>query len=229
VSDERAPGYPICPVCGEDLAACPYCLHFDEENEDCRHPLARQLFPPADSQALCPEHRSRLRPVRRRAPLHPALRLLLPAGGLFALLFTASLAVSPPPESSPTLVLVVISPYREARVGRPLPIWLEVYNRARQPSPPISVRLPASFLGGFHWSPEDFRPRPQGAELRAGEWRLGFPPVPGREQRLIRLWLTPRGPGRRELTVKLFAGESDLQGQVKVPLRIRPGLKERSR
>ena len=222
LSDSRSPSYPICPVCEENLAACPYCRHFDQEKEDCLHPLGASLFPPPEGQTLCPEHRSRLRAARRRASLHPALRLLLVGGGLFALLFGASLAVSPPLEPAPTLQLAVVSPYRESWVGRPLLIWFEVYNRSRDDSSPIYLRLPEAFLEGFTWSAEEFRPRPEGAELRGGEWRLTFPRLGGQKQRLIRLKLTPREPGMRELTVRLFSGERDLQGQVKLPLRVLP-------
>ena len=223
-TDDRAPGYPSCPVCEEDLAACPYCSHFDQENEDCLHPLASQLFPPRKGQRLCPQHHSRLLATRGELSLHPALRLLLLGGGLFALLLVASVAVSPPPEVAPALQLAVVTPYREAVAGRPLLIWIEIHNRSQEASLPISLRLPTAFLEGFAWSPEQFRPRPRRVEERGEEWRLSFPRVRGQEQLLVRLKLTPRQPGMRELTVKLFAGEREFQGQVKAPLRVLPVL-----
>ena len=223
LNDDQAPGYPICTGCEENLSGCPYCLHFAPEREECAHPEAPLPFSPLAARAICPKHEPRLQEESRKLPLHPALRVLLLAAGPFVLFLLVSSKVMPPADPVPQLQLAVEIANRKLSIRQVLLAKMEIYNRTGRVSAPFSLRLPPESLANFDWSKAKIQPAPTRPVASRGERRLYYNGIqPGDVPKVVLLKLPLLRPRPCDLTAKLFIGEDDLQGQVKIPVPIRP-------
>jgi len=226
VNDTRAPDYPFCVGCQDNLAKCGYCTWFDDERGECTNPAVSGLFEVnEDATPPCGYHspRASLR-MGRRAGL--PLVWVAVAAAVFALAYAVTRLLGSPPadfveETRPELELSVEGPAEGVVAGQECRVEAVIYNTSR---PIISgVRLEVARESLERAFLRQVVPAPS-RRSRVGKWEvLAYPPMNPLERRRIGLTLVPKEAGIFYLTLRLVSGESaDVEhGIAELPIDVR--------
>lgn len=220
INDARAPGYPFCVGCQDNLARCGHCRWFDGEAVVCTHPLAGGVFEVGEAATPPCGYHSPRETVRVRRWAVPILVSAALAGALLALGYGLLGLFRQPPEVRPTpqLELAVEADYRGAVVGKPYMVQVLVYNDSDRPVEKIRLEIAKESLDTLYLS--EVMPEPVGRG-ESDRWRvLSYPPLNPRERRRIAIVLVPRQAGPQHLVVRLRSGEETYHGRCDLPIMV---------
>lgn len=220
INSTRAPGYPFCLGCQENLARCGYCRFFDEESAVCTHPLMAGVFEvSADATPPCAHHTSRKDLQIRRRWIAVLVGAAM-AAAVFALgygllgLFSEPAPVGPKPK----LELAVEADYRAPVVGEPYTVEVLIYNRSGAVVEDIGLGIRKDSLDALYM--RAVRPKPVDA-YDQGDWRvLSYPDINPWERRRVALELVPKRVGIAHLVVRLRSGEKESHGECDLPITV---------
>ena len=223
LSDTRAPGYPFCSGCQDNLAKCGYCRWLDHNTLICLHPLVAGVFEVTEEATPpCAYHTPGegilVRRRSHRLLLWPAL-----AGAVFVLVYGAARMLWPasPPRHAgplPALELAVEADYRGAVVGETYSVMALLYNASDAPANDIRLEIAHESLSALDL--REVRPQPL-QQAESGNWRLLlYPTLHPRERRRIALELIPREAGTFHFIVRLRSGEGAYHGMADMPITV---------
>ncbi len=223
-NDTRAPGYPFCVGCQDNLARCGYCQWFDDSAAVCTHPLVAGVFevseeatPPCGYHAPSQTVRVRRWGVQVLVGLGLAAAVFALGYGLMGLLGTP-----PPPPPPAEVEWAIEADIRGAVVGEPYTVTALIRNPTALVVTGVQLEIAQESLDVFYL--REVRPEPL-ARDRAGKWRvLTYPDLHPLEQRRIALELVPRmAPPEDEslhLVVRLTSGDGEFHGQADLPIKV---------
>jgi len=226
VNDTRAPDYPFCIGCQENLARCGYCQWFDDQAALCGRPEAAGAFEVSqEATPPCSYYGPRRDiQVRREGRLAIWVAMGL-AAAVFALGYGLLRLVLPgqaPARPRGALELAVEADYRGATVGETYPVIAEIYNTSDVVVSDVRFEIGKEFLSQFEV--EGITPAPVRVG-QSGEWQvLFYPELNPREQRTIRLDLEPRKAGTFHLVAQLASSGGTYHGRADLPVVVKaPG------
>ncbi len=226
INDTRAPGYPFCVGCQDNLARCGYCQWFDDSAVVCTHPLVAGVFevseeatPPCGYHAPSQTLRVRRWGVRVLVGLGLAAAVFALGYGLMGLFEKAP----PPPPPPANLEWAIEADIRGAVVGKTYTVTVLIRNPTKIVVTGVQLEIAQKSLDVFFL--QEVRPEPL-ARSRAGEWRVyTYPELHPLEQRRIALELVPRivpqDDGGVHLMVRLRSGDGQYHhGQADLPIKV---------
>lgn len=225
INDTRAPDYPFCVGCQENLARCGYCRWFDDQTGACtQYAIAGEFEVGPDATPLCgyhtPRHVVRLRPGRMLT-LGVAVGLAL---ALLTVLAAVMVGLRPPREEQKPkaqLRLAVEADYRDARVGQPWTVTLEVYNSSEEAAAEdVRVRVIQEPAGWFELGKVEPEPVSRETPQQRKVEELGLPTINRLQRLTLRLHLTPVAAGAHHLKVQLFSSGSIYHGTADLPIKV---------
>lgn len=221
-NDTRAPDYPFCVGCQDNLAKCGYCQWFEGRAGVCANAAAagkfdvgRDATPPCDEHTPRPALRARL---DRRLALLAVIGL---AAAMFALAYGFVKVMQGPPVRPPEakLQLAVEADYRGATLGRAYTVTAEIYNTSGVAATDIRFEIAKESLEQFEL--QQVVPQPTGT-TQSGEWRvLFYPQMAPLEQRRIALHLIPKAAGTFHLTLQVASTGNVEHGRADLPIRVK--------
>jgi hypothetical protein len=219
VNDTRAPDYPFCVGCQNNLATCGYCRWFNDEAGVCTSPSVAGVFDVSeDSAPPCGCHTPRDAVLVRRWGRWALVAVGL-ATALFALGYAVSRALVPaagPPRSPAELQWDIAADYRGAAVGEPYTVMAQFYNRSDQTIEGVRFEIDQQSLEKFDL--RSVRPGPSGRD-QSERWQgLCYPDMHPRERRTIALELVPKSAGTFHLIVRLISGDQVYHGMADLPI-----------
>jgi len=223
LNDTRAPDYPFCVGCQENLAKCGYCHWFDDRAGVCGNAgvvgefeVSREAAPP------CGYHAPRMALRARREGRLALIVVLGLAAAVFALgygFFKLLQPIAPPPTPAGELQLAVEADYRGATVGRAYTVHVEIYNASDAVATSVRFEIAREFLNQFVL--QRVTPRPSGV-TQSSQWHvLYYPEMHPREQRTVALELVPRQSGTFHLRLQVTSSGSAKHGMADLPIRVR--------
>jgi hypothetical protein len=222
-NDSRAPDYPFCVGCQENLAKCGYCHWFDERAVECTNAAVAGEFEVGSEVAPpCGYHTPR---VVLRAKREGRLALVVVLGlaaAVFALgygFFKLLQPIAPPPSPKGQIQLAVEADYRGAAVGQTFKVTAQIYNASDEVASGVRFEIEKRFLEQFRLA--QVTPRPTG-ETQSAKWHvMYYPEMNPREQRTIILELVPKRSGTFHLVLQVTSGESAKHGMADLPIRVK--------
>ena len=218
VNDTRAPEYPFCLGCQDNLARCGYCRWFDAATGLCTHPIVSGLFEVSESATPpCVYHDPSDRVLARR----PLLKLVLVATAVAAaaiLLFgLAKLGLRGPavPEQA-DLGLLVEADYEGAVVGEQYTVTAWVYNTSAAPVTGVRFEIAKRSLEVFELL--SVEPATRRAEDH-GKWRaISYPALRPGDRRPVKMTLKPKKAGTLHIMVRLVSSGNMFHGLADLPV-----------
>lgn len=219
VNDTRAPDYPFCVGCQNNLATCGYCRWFDDQAGVCTSPSVAGVFDVSeDSAPPCGCHVPR-DAVQVRHWGRWALAVVGLITAVFALGYAISRALAPaaaPPSPRPELQWDVAADYRQAVAGETYTVMAQFYNRSDQTIEKVRFEIDQKLLEEFDL--RSVRPGPSGLEQSQHWHGLSYPDMHPRERRTIALELVPKSAGTFHLIVRVLSGENEYHGMADLPI-----------
>lgn len=219
INDTRAPDYPFCVGCQENLAKCGYCRWFDHEKVACTHPIVSGVFEVSENACPpCVYHTPDDRLLVRRRGVQVLVWALVVLG-LVAVGYGV-LRMGPARPSvqrpEPRLGLEVEAYYAAAVVGQPFTVSAVMYNTGEATAENVRFEIAQTSLQRFFL--RSVRPKPL-EDKEVGVWRvLRYPPLGPRERREIAIELVPREKGTFHLMARLVSGENVFHGVLDQPV-----------
>ena len=216
----RAPDYPFCVGCQDNLAKCGCCYWFETQIGACHHPTAAGVFEVSpEATPPCGYHEPRPSARRRKG----GLALTTAGAGLAAAVFVLGWGVmktlrpaAPAAAPAGDLQLLVEADYQGARVGELFPVVVQIYNSSAAVVEGVRLEVAKESLTGF----ELVRESPPGVAKQAGQWlALDYPRLGPHERRTITLELIPRRSGRQQFVVQLMS-EGGYHGRAELPIAV---------
>jgi hypothetical protein len=218
VNDIRAPGYPFCVGCRDNLAKCGYCRWFDNKSVVCTHPVVAGVFAVSETATPpCVYHTPKERVLTRRRG-RQVLAWVLLATAVFVLGYGVArlMQPGPPVAAAPMLELAVEADYGGAVVDQPYTVMVLIYNSSDVVAERVRFEIARRSLDEFHL--REVMPQPT-TELDRGQWRMfSYPPLNPRERRRIALTLVPTKAGKLDVVVRLVSGDGDYHGMADLPV-----------
>ena len=230
LNDTRAPDYPFCVGCQDNLAKCGYCRWFDGRAGACTRLGSSSVFEVGEDVAPpCGHHAPRaILLAKREGRWHLVIALGLVAA-VFALAYGVIRLLQPGPEPtgvSGELQLMVEADYRGAVAGRPYLVMAQIYNASDRIIKGVRLEVGKDFLKEL-----DLRrltPEPDRVHESA-QWRVfSYPEMHPRERRTIALELVPKRPGTFHLLARLTTDRGSYYGRADLPIRVRSGRPEQT-
>jgi len=220
LNDTRAPDYPFCVGCQDNLAKCGYCRWFDAEAAACRHPVVTGIFEVSETATPpCVYHGPDDRVVLKRRVLRGLAWVMIGVvtGALiFGLVRLRGPAVPPPVR----LELAVEADYIGAVVGEPYTVTAVMYNTSDAPAGGIRFEIAQSSLEEFKLL--SVTPAPA-AVVEHGRWEmLSYPALQPGERRRVGLALVPQRAGTLHVRVRLVSGDNIYHGMADLPVIVEP-------
>ncbi len=225
VNSTRAPDYPFCVGCQDNLAKCGYCRWYDEGRDACTHPIVADNYDVHEHATPPCGHHSPREAIRLPAWKPPRLVW----AGLVAAAFTVAYAVvrlfaplpTPQPPFSPDLQLAIEAGYDPAVVGRPHQLEIVVYNTSNRVVQGVRLEIAKESLAHFYL--REVRPSPiQRREI--SRWlTLTYPDMYPFERRRISISLVPSQPGTFDFIARLLSGEQRHHGIAHLPIAVQAG------
>ena len=226
-NDTRAPDYPFCADCQDNLAKCGYCRWFDDNAVSCTHPIVAGVFEVSRTATPPCVYHSPSEGILVRRPGWHRLGWILLAAAVVALGYGVARLFWSPAEKAPTLELAVEADYRGATVGEQYTVTALIYNASDVTAENLRFEISKKSLREFYLRPA--RPQPD-EESDCGLWyMLSYPPLSPRERRRIALDLVPRKSGTLHVVVRLVSGEHDYHGMADLPVTVRKKAAEPER
>jgi hypothetical protein len=228
LNDTRAPDYPFCVGCQDNLAKCGYCYWFDEQAGVCMHSAVGDAFEvSAAATPPCSYHAPRVA-LRVRREGRPALLLVVGVtAALFALAYGSFKLLGPGTSSGPppgNLQLSVEAGYENAIVGQPYLVTAEVYNISDVVVRNVRFEIAKASLAQLQL--RTVRPQPMKVD-QSRKWQvLVYPDMNPRQRRTITLELVPKKAGAQHLVLQLTSGPGAYHGMTDLPVLVcgrRPG------
>lgn len=223
VNDTRAPGYPFCVGCQDNLAKCGYCRWFDKDRVVCTHPVVAGVFEVSESATPpCVYHTPGQNVLVRRLGARSLVWVLLAAAlvtlgyGVVRLRWPA-----PPVQIKPTLELAVEADYGGAVVRSPYTVVAIVHNKSDITARKVRLDVSEELLRHFYLNA--VRPEPEpGSPRKAGDWRsFSYGDLSPRERRRVALELVPRDEGDFHIKVRLVSDDNAFHGVADLPVKVR--------
>lgn len=223
INDTRAPDYPFCVGCQENLAKCGYCQWFDDGAAACTDAaVAGEFEVSQEAVPPCGYHTPRLALRAKREGRLGLIVVLGLAAAVFALgygFFRLLQPVAPPPTPSGQLQLAVEADYRGAAVGAVYRVRAEIYNASDEVAGDVRFEISRDFLEQFVL--QQVTPRPTGM-AQSAQWQvMYYPEMHPREQRTMRLDLVPKKSGTFHLVLQVTSGSSAKHGMADLPIRVK--------
>jgi len=220
VNDTRAPGYPFCVGCRDNLAKCGYCRWFVKKRAACTHPVVAGVFEVSEAATPPCVYHAPAQDVLAGRPGVRSLVWVLVAAAVVALSYgvVRRMWPAPPVRVAPTLELAVESDYGGAVVGETYTVMAIVYNVSSVIAE--NVRLDVAEESLLHFYLDEVRPEPisRGA---AGKWRsLSYSFLSPHERRRIALELVPRKKGTWHIKVRLVSDDNIFHGVADLPVKV---------
>jgi len=220
-NDTRAPDYPFCVGCQDNLVKCGYCRWFSPETGVCTHPVVAGIFHVnASATPPCVYHTPAERVLASRRLFQGLVWVLIAIvmGALVYGLIRLRGPSAPPPAAN--LELEVQANYEGAVVGEPYRITAIADNRSSFAAGGVKLEISAGSLESFELL--SVEPKPEGTENR-GEWRiLRLSELRPLERRQIVLDVMPRQAGNLHMVLRLVSGENLFHGQLDLPVTVEP-------
>ncbi|MFB3881158.1 MAG: hypothetical protein ACE149_07835 [Armatimonadota bacterium] len=218
VSDTRAPGYPFCTGCQENLAKCGYCRWFATDTGLCAHPIVSGVFEVSDSATPpCVYHDPADRLLPRRRLLRFALWAAAFASIAILSLGLARMGSRPPalPEQA-DLGLVMEASYEGAVVGKQYTVRAVVFNSSDRPATGARLEIAQRTLEAFSL----VSVRPSGGEpATQGRWTVVSRLALGAgESRPVDIELKPKRTGTLHVMVRLVSSGNVFHGLADLPV-----------
>ena len=228
INETRAPDYPFCVGCQNNLAKCGYCRWFNDEAAVCTKAEVAGMFEVSeDATPPCGYHSPRESVVVRQRP-RPALVAVGLAAALFALGYALVwLLWMPTPTAAPQaeLELAIEADYRAAVLQEPYTVTALIYNPSDVVADGVRLEIRKDSLERFEL--RSVRPEPTWC-TESGQWRvLVYAGMHPRERRRIALDLIPLEAGSYHLVVALRSGESTYHGMADLPITVEAEARER--
>jgi hypothetical protein len=224
-NDTRAPDYPFCVGCQDNLVKCGYCRWFSRETGVCTHPVVAGIFRVnASATPPCVYHTPAERVLASRRLLQGLIWVLVAIViGALAYGLIRFRGPSPPPPAA-DLKLEVEASYEGAVADEPYRVTVIADNRSSFAARDVKLEISAGSLESFELL--SVEPKPEGTESR-GEWRiLRLSELRPLERRPIVLEVRPRQPGNLHLVLRLVSDENLFHGQLDLPVVVEPPKKE---
>jgi len=217
----RAPDYPFCAGCQNNLARCGYCRWFKDEAAVCTKAEVAGAFEVSDDATPpCGYHSPRGSVVVRQRP-QPALVAVGLAAALFVLGYAlVRLFWMPAPAAAPQseLELAIEADYSAAVLQEPYTVTALIYNPSDVVADRVRLEIRKDSLERFEL--HSVRPEPTWC-TESGQWRvLAYAGMYPRERRRIALELIPLEAGTHHLVVGLRSGEGTYHGMADLPITV---------
>lgn len=222
-NDTRAPDYPFCIGCQDNLAKCGYCRWFDDTGVLCTHPIVSGVFEvSATATPPCVYHTPNQRVTVRRIGVQ-ALAWVAVAATVFGLGFLVARLLWPrtPSSAQPRLELAVEADYGGAAIGKPYTVTAVVYNTSDVTAEDVRVEISEQSLAQFHL--RSVRPEPVRQGKYGQWWMLSYDSLVPHERRRVTLELEPKATGVLHVTVRLVSGEHVYHGMADLPVVVAQG------
>ncbi len=219
-NDTRAPDYPFCVSCQDNLAKCGYCRWFERETAVCTHPVVAGIFEVSETATPpCVYHTPNERVLAKR-PVVQGLLWIMVGVVTAGLVFGLARLRGPAPEPAARLELAVEADYGGAVVGEPYTVTAVIYNASDVPAGGIRFEIAGSSLEDFELL--SAAPAPAMA-VRHGNWQLlSYPALEPGERRRLALELRPLKAGTLHLLVRLVSGDNVYHGMADLPVIVQP-------
>lgn len=220
INDSRAPDYPFCVGCQDNLARCGYCRWFDADTAVCTHPIVAGIFDVTETATPpCVYHA----PIDRIVGKRRVLRGLawVTVGAVLAVLIFGLLRLrttAPPPAAE--LGVAIEADYMGAVVGQPYTVTAVIYNKSDVPVGGIRLEITESSLDDFQLLA--VTPEPAAAH-KHGKWEmLSYAALGARERRRVSVKVIPRKAGTVHLVVRLVSADNVYHGMADLPVIVEP-------
>lgn len=223
VNDSRAPDYPFCVGCQDNLAKCGYCHWFEDQAAVCTNAAVAGAFEVGrDIAPPCGYHTPRMTLRAKREGRLALIVVLGLAAAVFALgygFFKLLQPIAPPPTPKGQIQLAVEADYRGAIVGQAYKVTAQIYNASDEVASSVRFEIAKRFLEQFTLA--QVTPRPTG-ETQSAQWHvMYYPEMNPREQRTIALELIPKRTGTFHLMLQVTSGDSAKHGMADLPIRVK--------
>ncbi len=220
INDTRAPDYPFCSGCQDNLAKCGYCRWFDASTALCTHPIVSGIFE-VDELATppCVYHDPGDRLVVRRRVLRVAVwaaAIAAVAILVFGLVRLRTGGAAFPEQAA--LGLVVEADYQGAVVGEAYNVTAVLSNNSAAPVTGVRFEIAKRTLAAFDLI--TVMPR-GGPVVDRGKWRvMSYPTLAPGESRRVVLILKPKTSGTLHVMVRLVSSGNIFHGLADLPVLV---------
>jgi hypothetical protein len=226
ISDTRAPGYPFCVGCQDNLAKCGYCRWFAAGTELCTHPIVSGIFEVSESATPpCVYHD----PADRLLPRRRLLRIALWVAAI-ASVAMVSLGLSRMQLQAPAiprqadLGLVVEADYKGAIAGKRYTVTAVVFNSSDRPVTGARFEISQRTLAAFDLL--SVKPSAERPVRRGKWWVISYPALGPGEKRQIVMDLRPKRAGTLHVMVRLVSGGNVFHGLADLPVVVEESAAE---